>query len=90
MSLYCPLLLSITDNTEVRLTVWYLYTHIFVEIQTFFSQKHLCAGKLEKGAVLKAICAGFEETTEPAVCLSDGMFVTLLKAKCLMICFCIA
>ncbi|KAI8532667.1 hypothetical protein RHMOL_Rhmol11G0231300 [Rhododendron molle] len=27
-------------------------------------------GKLEKGAVLKAICAGFEETTEPAVCLS--------------------
>ncbi|KAL9242113.1 hypothetical protein vseg_016146 [Gypsophila vaccaria] len=28
-------------------------------------------GKLEKGAVLKAICSGFEETTEPAVCLSD-------------------
>ncbi|CAI9764430.1 unnamed protein product [Fraxinus pennsylvanica] len=27
-------------------------------------------GKLEKGAVLKAICAGFEETTEPSVCLS--------------------
>ncbi|KAL2465866.1 Vacuolar-sorting receptor 3 [Abeliophyllum distichum] len=27
-------------------------------------------GKLEKGSVLKAICAGFEETTEPAVCLS--------------------
>ncbi|KAJ0077547.1 hypothetical protein Patl1_35378 [Pistacia atlantica] len=27
-------------------------------------------GKLEKGAVLRAICAGFEETTEPAVCLS--------------------
>ncbi|XP_068656258.1 vacuolar-sorting receptor 3-like [Aristolochia californica] len=30
-------------------------------------------GKLEKGAVLKAICAGFEETTEPAVCLSDDI-----------------
>ena len=29
-------------------------------------------GKLDKGAVLKAICAGFEETTEPAVCLSEG------------------
>ncbi|OWM64787.1 hypothetical protein CDL15_Pgr028504 [Punica granatum] len=29
-------------------------------------------GKLEKGAVLKATCAGFEETTEPAVCLSGG------------------
>ncbi|MBA0727357.1 hypothetical protein Golax_000354 [Gossypium laxum] len=27
-------------------------------------------GKLAKGAVLKAICSGFEETTEPAVCLS--------------------
>lgn len=30
------------------------------------------AGKLEKGAVLKAVCSGFEETTEPAVCLSTG------------------
>ncbi|CAH1412760.1 unnamed protein product [Lactuca virosa] len=30
-------------------------------------------GKLEKGVVLKAICSGFEETTEPAVCLSDGV-----------------
>ncbi|KAJ4772033.1 Vacuolar-sorting receptor 1 [Rhynchospora pubera] len=28
-------------------------------------------GKLDKGAVLKAICAGFKETTEPAVCLSE-------------------
>ncbi|KAF5183208.1 Vacuolar-sorting receptor [Thalictrum thalictroides] len=30
-------------------------------------------GKLAKGAVLKAICSGFEETTEPAVCLSDDI-----------------
>ncbi|KAF8404893.1 hypothetical protein HHK36_009788 [Tetracentron sinense] len=35
--------------------------------------KNEFAGKLEKGAVLKAICAGFEETTEPAVCLSDDV-----------------
>jgi hypothetical protein len=35
---------------------------------------HVLAGKLEKSAVLKAICSGFEETTEPAVCLSGGMF----------------
>lgn len=28
-------------------------------------------GKLDKGAVLKAICSGFEETTEPDVCLSE-------------------
>ncbi|KAE8709259.1 Vacuolar-sorting receptor 3 [Hibiscus syriacus] len=27
-------------------------------------------GKLERSAVLKAICAGFKETTEPSVCLS--------------------
>ncbi|CAL9120359.1 unnamed protein product [Musa acuminata var. zebrina] len=30
-------------------------------------------GKLEKKAVLKAICAGFEETTEPPACLSDDI-----------------
>lgn len=30
-------------------------------------------GKLEKGAVMKAICSGFEETTEPAVCLSSDV-----------------
>ncbi|KAJ6826871.1 vacuolar-sorting receptor 1-like [Iris pallida] len=30
-------------------------------------------GKLDKGAVLKAICAGFQETTEPAVCLSGDI-----------------
>jgi hypothetical protein len=28
-------------------------------------------GKLEKSAVLKAVCSGFEETTEPDVCLSQ-------------------
>ncbi|XP_019184324.1 PREDICTED: vacuolar-sorting receptor 1-like [Ipomoea nil] len=27
-------------------------------------------GKLDRGAVLKAICSGFEETTEPAICLT--------------------
>lgn len=30
-------------------------------------------GKLGKSAVLKALCSGFEETTEPAVCLSEDM-----------------
>lgn len=34
----------------------------------------MLAGRLGKGAVLKAICAGFEETTEPAICLSGGKF----------------
>ncbi|KAH9300872.1 hypothetical protein KI387_012455, partial [Taxus chinensis] len=30
-------------------------------------------GKLAKGAVMKAICAGFKETTEPAICLNEEM-----------------
>ncbi|XP_022149168.1 vacuolar-sorting receptor 3-like [Momordica charantia] len=30
-------------------------------------------GKLAKGAVLKALCAGFEESTEPSICLSSEM-----------------
>lgn len=30
-------------------------------------------GKLDKGAVLKAICSGFEETTEPEICLSQDI-----------------
>ncbi|KAL8509283.1 hypothetical protein ACS0TY_016471 [Phlomoides rotata] len=30
-------------------------------------------GKLDKAAVIKAICSGFEETTEPAICLSRDM-----------------
>ncbi|CAI9097178.1 OLC1v1033544C1 [Oldenlandia corymbosa var. corymbosa] len=30
-------------------------------------------GKLDKGAVLKAICSGFQETTEPAICLSEDI-----------------
>eukprot|EP00249_Psilotum_nudum_P016620 c25912_g1_i1 orf=674-2713(-) len=30
-------------------------------------------GKLDKGPVLKAICAGFQESTEPPVCLSEDM-----------------
>ncbi|KAK4801620.1 hypothetical protein SAY86_022107 [Trapa natans] len=30
-------------------------------------------GKLERTAVLKALCAGFKETTEPAVCLSGDI-----------------
>ena len=29
-------------------------------------------GKLERTAVLKALCAGFQETTEPPICLSGG------------------
>eukprot|EP00249_Psilotum_nudum_P020534 c27746_g1_i1 orf=437-2317(+) len=30
-------------------------------------------GKLDKGAVLKAICAGYKESTEPSVCLSSDV-----------------
>ena len=31
-------------------------------------------GKLERNAVLKAVCAGFKETTEPPICLSGGFY----------------
>ena len=34
---------------------------------------YISAGKLDKGAVLKAVCAGFKESTEPPVCLSPGI-----------------
>nr|CAN79862.1 hypothetical protein VITISV_021998 [Vitis vinifera] len=37
------------------------------------NRQYRVAGKLEKGAVLKAICSGFEETTEPDVCLSGDV-----------------
>lgn len=30
-------------------------------------------GKLDRGAVLKAICSGFQETTEPAICLTEDV-----------------
>ncbi|XP_052174973.1 vacuolar-sorting receptor 1-like [Diospyros lotus] len=30
-------------------------------------------GKLEKSAILKAICSGFKETTEPSICLTEDI-----------------
>uniref|UniRef100_A0A6N2LVD3 EGF-like calcium-binding domain-containing protein n=1 Tax=Salix viminalis TaxID=40686 RepID=A0A6N2LVD3_SALVM len=36
-------------------------------LPTLVVNNHQYRGKLEKGAVLKAICSGFEETTEPAM-----------------------
>ena len=36
---------------------------------------NLIAGKLDKVVVLKEICAGFQETTDPTVCLSEGGFL---------------
>ncbi|KAJ6812844.1 uncharacterized protein M6B38_145910 [Iris pallida] len=42
-------------------------------LPTFIVNNRQYRGKLEKKAVLKAICAGFEETTEPAACLSDDI-----------------
>lgn len=76
MSPYYLLLLSTIDNIEVS-----ALTYFCLQLRTFiFSFLMLVpSGKLEKGAVLKAICAGFEETTEPAVCLSDGECTLFLK-----------
>lgn len=37
-----------------------------------WSNFYRLSGKLERRAVLKAICSGFRETTEPAICLNGG------------------
>ncbi|KAI9119462.1 hypothetical protein K1719_009338 [Acacia pycnantha] len=40
-------------------------------------------GKLEKVAVLKAICSSFEETMEPAICLSNDKHIKPIIAYCI-------
>jgi hypothetical protein len=52
---------------------------LFVEVvyiswhyESFIYLNFLSVGKLERTAVLKAICSGFKETTDPPVCLSSG------------------
>ncbi|KAE8669689.1 Vacuolar-sorting receptor 1 [Hibiscus syriacus] len=42
-------------------------------LPTLVVNDHQYRGKLAKSAVLKAICAGFEETTEPAICLTGDL-----------------
>ena len=36
-----------------------------------------CLGKLERTSVLKAICSGYKEGTEPLICLSTGQVTSL-------------
>lgn len=45
------------DEVSPRITLWLITES---------------SGKLDKGAVMKAICSGFQETTDPPVCLSEG------------------
>jgi len=45
---------------------------VFQETVFPFSEQFGIPGKLESTAVLRAICAGFKETTEPHVCLTPG------------------
>ncbi|KAE8670011.1 Vacuolar-sorting receptor 1 [Hibiscus syriacus] len=42
-------------------------------LPTIVVNDHQYRGKLAKVAVMKAICAGFKETTEPSVCLSSDV-----------------
>ena len=49
-------------------------------------------GKLERTAILKAICAGFQETADPPICLSGGqstLFVVpiVMSHECINRCF---
>ena len=64
---YCLHWLLTTDSTEVC-RVRLLYSKFILLNKCFL------AGKLEKSGVLKALCSGFEETTEPAICLSTGIY----------------
>lgn len=66
---------SIEVSLQTTFTSFSTLHENFKNAQILFSEfAYVVAGKLEKGAVLKAICSGFQETTEPAVCLSDGEF----------------
>lgn len=71
---FCLPLLLTTGNIEVSYLAKYEVIQIWYQAITFASHLFVVAGKLDKGAVLKAICAGFKESTEPAVCLSDGTY----------------
>lgn len=55
----------------------YLIKCYYLEIQDLrrYDLIFICrpAGKLERSAVLRAICAGFKETTEPSICLNSGL-----------------
>ena len=47
---------------------------------------NLIAGILDKGDVLKAICAGFQETTEPTIFLSEGdLLYGWMNSSCIAI-----
>lgn len=48
-----------------------IFTEYFCNVNSF-SSCFVDLGKLDKGAVLKGICSGFQETTEPAICLTEG------------------
>ena len=72
MLLFYRLLLLILGNIEVIVLSIHLVPCNSLLALTFY-HFFLLSGKLDKAAVLKAICAGFQETTEPAVCLSEGI-----------------
>ena len=79
MSLYCLPLSLIIDNTEVWLVsscTFFLYSPY-----AFMKLLNLPVGKLEKSSVLKAVCSGFEETTEPDICLREGLWIFTIPLK---------
>ncbi|XP_054779134.1 vacuolar-sorting receptor 7-like [Prosopis cineraria] len=60
-------------NTEQNLQVGQGSRHDVTFLHTLFVNNVQYQGKWERTAVLKAICFGFEETTEPSICLSDDV-----------------
>lgn len=80
---YCRLSSSITDSTEVcplSHSSFPFSSMLFMFYFSFWTCVYFifCLGKLDKRAVLRAICSGFEETTEPDICLTQGLWICTL------------
>ena len=74
MLLYCQHQSSITPNIEVQIAyLAFQDTEISEDIEVYAVTVCTCEGRLERTAVLKAICAGFNETSDPLICLNTGL-----------------
>lgn len=68
---------TLVINSRQYRGLWQIYKWLAIYLHDLSCDLSLLlvSGKLDKGAVLKAICAGFQETTEPAICLSEGHYL---------------
>lgn len=50
--------------------------------EVFFVEPFGLEGKLDRTAVLKAICSGFKETEDPPICLTSGWYILIYIYVC--------